>query len=166
MTRLIFAVLLVVLVACCSFTRSEAADAAPPRVRYNDSWESLDSRPLPEWSACNNCLVHVPLLLSLSLPSLCLSVHLSPPLSFSVSACCRFDDAKFGIFIHWSDEQRALPPSCCASYRGREQPLIALLLLLLLCCAGECTRCPAGPMSVTTLSGTGIVWSTQAMTAA
>ena len=34
---------------------------SPSAPRYNDSWESLDSRPLPEW----------------------------------------FDDAKFGIFIHW-----------------------------------------------------------------
>ena len=38
-----------------------AVPLSPSAVRYNDSWASLDSRPLPEW----------------------------------------FDDAKFGIFIHW-----------------------------------------------------------------
>ena len=51
--------LLAVALATCCVLPSVAAKA--PK-RYDPTWESLDTRPLPEW----------------------------------------YDDAKFGIFIHWS----------------------------------------------------------------
>lgn len=74
--------------------------SVPPAPRYNDTWESLDSRPLPEWSDERKCTVITVMHNDYS--------HTAPSHLFSMllSVCyvlCRYDDAKFGIFIHWYD---------------------------------------------------------------
>lgn len=53
--------LVAALAACCVLPITSASTAAKAKKRYEPNWDSLDTRPLPEW----------------------------------------YDDAKFGIFIHW-----------------------------------------------------------------
>ena len=51
------------------------------------------------------------------------------------SSCYRFDDAKFGIFIHWSDELHAVALTL-PSVRKQEPLLTALLRLRGALCRG------------------------------
>lgn len=61
MARALLLPLCLGLLSLCCCSADPAVDAADPGNRYEPTWESLDSRPLPSW----------------------------------------YDDAKFGIFIHW-----------------------------------------------------------------